>query len=116
MLAQASKQRSRHAGVACRAQTACDVALNPLVPFEVSGNEIGGFLGADSQLLGQPVRSLSKDDAKIDSLSAVALRRSDLVHRNSQHFRCSSTVNVFTAMKRFGEARVARQMRDNTQL
>src|SRR3954464_15101454 len=100
MLAQASKQRPRDAGIACCAQAAFNVVLYSLVSFEISRDEVGSFFRTDAQLLGQSIRSLSVDDAEIHGLCAVSFSRGDLVHRNSQCVRRGSTVYVFTAVKR----------------
>src|SRR3954471_13159137 len=110
MLAQASKQSPRNAGISCCTEAAFDVALYSLVSFEVSRDEIGSFFRTDTKLLGQSIRSLTVDDAEIDRLCAVSLSRGDLVHRNSEYVCRSSTVYVFTAVKRFGEASVTGQM------
>ena len=52
---------------------------------------------------------------KLTALARVALRRSDLIDRQSENCGCGSPMNVFSAEKCFGQTRIAGQVRQDPQ-
>src|SRR5215467_14309959 len=107
MLPYPAEERSCDSSIARLTQTVFDVALNALILLEVSGDEVRGFVRADSQLLGKSEWRLSINDSKVDRFRPLALRWDYLIDSQSKDRSCGAPVDVLARRECFCKVLVA---------